>query len=143
MAAGSMDAFDRLYRYFQPKVYHYILPFTLNLDVDARDIVQDIFVKLWAKREAMVNVASLEYYLYRMARNRLIDLRRSARARQAHYEDFTREMDVESEYLNLSLSVVKKQLYLASVSVRKFISDAEMILFWTMIGHILSKMLFM
>lgn len=173
MAEGRMDAFDQLYRYFQQKVYYYILPFTFNTELDANDIVQDIFVKLWSKREAITEIISLEFYLYRMARNRLIDLKRSKDVRRLHLNQFAGSQHEATEYtaheiqfrefhkraqeaikdlperrrlifdlninhdlslkeiaerLNVSVSVVKKQLYLATQFVRQSIKDKELVL---------------
>lgn len=88
MSAGSKDAFDMLYKYFQPKIHRYILPFTHNTGIDAQEIIQDIFVKMWMKREAFAGISSLEHYLYRMARNRLIDLKRSKDLQRLHIEEY-------------------------------------------------------
>lgn len=88
MAADNMEAFNILYKYFQPRLYLYILPSTQNTGIAADEIVQDIFVKIWIKRKAFTGISSLEHYLYRMARNRLVDLRRSRVTHTQHIQNF-------------------------------------------------------
>ncbi|WP_127124980.1 RNA polymerase sigma factor [Pseudoflavitalea rhizosphaerae] len=80
LAASSMAAFQLLYKRYQPLLYRYLLPFRMVEDPD--EVIQDIFLKLWTKRESLTAVRSLPQYLFRMARNRLLDLHRSNRARQ-------------------------------------------------------------
>lgn len=172
LSEGNSDAFDKLYTCLQPKVYAYIYPFTIHTTIDANDIVQDIFVKLWMKKNALAGLQSLEYYLYRMARNRLIDLKRSSDVQQNHYKQIsvllptsadTTMFDVQyrefskralqvieklperrrlifdmsinedlslaeiAEKLQISVSVVKKQLYLASNVVKEYIKTSKLI----------------
>jgi RNA polymerase sigma factor (sigma-70 family) len=52
--------------------------------VDPEEVIQDIFIKLWIKREAMITLRSLEPYLYQMAKNRLIDLHKGRSAREKY-----------------------------------------------------------
>jgi RNA polymerase sigma-70 factor (ECF subfamily) len=79
LADGSVNAFTSLYKRYQPRLLRLLQPFR---DIeDPEEIIQDIFLKLWQKRESLPAVRSIEFYLYRMARNRLIDIRRSKIAR--------------------------------------------------------------
>jgi RNA polymerase sigma factor (sigma-70 family) len=81
LADGDVGAFTTLYKRYQPALLRLIAPFR---DIeDPEEVIQDIFLKLWLKRESVTGLRSVEFYLYRMARNRLIDLRRSKRTRLA------------------------------------------------------------
>jgi RNA polymerase sigma-70 factor (ECF subfamily) len=74
-----------LYKRYQPRLLRLLQPFR---DVESpEEIIQDIFLKLWLKREFMTGLRSVEHYLYRMARNRLMDLHRSKQARQAREKE--------------------------------------------------------
>lgn len=100
MAEGNKSAFNILYNYFQPKLYLYILPFIKKSEIGADEILQDIFVKMWMKRESFAGIISLEYYLYRMARNRLIDIKRSHRVvelQKVNYQQNTSMVDNQTE----------------------------------------------
>jgi RNA polymerase sigma-70 factor (ECF subfamily) len=80
LAQGSTEAFSVLYKRCQPKLSRFLYPF--RTVEDPREIIQDIFLKIWEKREVMPAIRSFEQYLYRMAKNRLIDVRKSNHARQ-------------------------------------------------------------
>jgi len=80
LAEGSEQAFSELYKIYQPKLSRFLHPF--RHAEDPKEIIQDIFLKIWEKRDALIAVRSVEQYLYRMAKNRLLDLQKSSRARR-------------------------------------------------------------
>ncbi|HPF51809.1 MAG TPA: sigma-70 family RNA polymerase sigma factor [Draconibacterium sp.] len=43
----------------------------------ARDVVQDVFLKLWQKRETLYEVENIEAFAMRMTRNRCLDILRN------------------------------------------------------------------
>ena len=51
----------------------------------ARDVVQDIFLKLWQKKEELHRVENLEAFIMRMTHNRCVDV---IRARKTAHLDF-------------------------------------------------------
>lgn len=73
--AGDMDAFTRLYVHYYPRLYRFIF-FINRQHEDTEEIVQDVFLKVWARRDSLSGVRSLEDYLFRMAKNRMVDLLR-------------------------------------------------------------------
>lgn len=79
LSEGSIAAFKCLYQRYQPVLHRYLQPFKLVHDAD--EVVQDIFLKLWIKRRSLTSIRSFDQYLFRMARNRLLDLHKSNRAR--------------------------------------------------------------
>ncbi|MGQ0764307.1 MAG: RNA polymerase sigma-70 factor [Gemmatimonadota bacterium] len=50
----------------------------------AEELVQDVFFKLWARRESMTEIDSLRTYLYRAARNTALNHLRRKRLENAH-----------------------------------------------------------
>lgn len=46
---------------------------------EARDVVQDVFLKLWQKRNELSQVENIEAFAMRMTRNRCLDLLRANR----------------------------------------------------------------
>ncbi|RBL88943.1 RNA polymerase sigma factor [Chitinophaga flava] len=174
LSTGDRHAFTELYQRYQPKLSRYLLPFTGHANDTADEIVQDVFVKLWLKRETLAGLQRLEYYLYRMARNRMVDIFRHEKSRRQHdarameaagdiyqledelkyreYHQLAREAialmperrrqifelstqrDLSwaeiADNMNLSVAVVKKQLHLASRSVKEYIArHGDIILF--------------
>lgn len=85
LSDGSIAAFQQLYQRYQPLLYRYLQPFRMVEEPD--EVIQDIFLKLWTKRASLTAVRSLPQYLFRMARNRLLDLHKSNRARQQRETD--------------------------------------------------------
>lgn len=51
----------------------------LQDEEEAKDVLQDIFLKLWQKRDELANVENLEAFAFRMTRNRCLDVIRSRR----------------------------------------------------------------
>lgn len=72
MAGGDRQAFSTLYSRYLGALFQYILLFTIEKDM-AEEIVQDVFVRIWEKRASMVEVASFKAYLFRAAKNQLIN----------------------------------------------------------------------
>ena len=59
-----------------------LLRFALQIlqdEDEAKDVLQDVFLKLWQKRDELNKVENLEAFAMRMIRNRCLDLIRSKR----------------------------------------------------------------
>lgn len=59
-----------------------LLRFALQIlqnEEEAKDVLQDVFLKLWQKRDELGKVENLEAFAIRMIRNRCLDLIRSRR----------------------------------------------------------------
>ncbi len=64
----------------------YAKKYTNDIDV-AQDITQDVFVKLFEKRETLEIHTSLKSFLYVSVRNRALDHIRSQKRKQIHHEE--------------------------------------------------------
>ena len=51
----------------------------LQDEEEAKDVLQDVFLKLWQKRDELEKIDNLEAFAYRMMRNRCLDMIRSRR----------------------------------------------------------------
>lgn len=58
------------------KVLRYATHFLKNGD-EARDVVQDVFLKLWQKKEELDQIENIEAFAMRMTRNRCLDIIRA------------------------------------------------------------------
>ena len=87
-AKGDETAFSCLfYRHYQ-KILAFMIRLTRSAEV-AEDIVQDVFLKVWEKREALTEVDRFDAYLYVLCRNHAFNtLKRFAyeRAKMAEVE---------------------------------------------------------
>lgn len=65
---GDVKAFDRMFITYFGKVKYFINGL-LKSEIDAEDLAQDIFMKLWTNRGALDPQKSVNAYLYTMAPN--------------------------------------------------------------------------
>ncbi len=83
IANGDEQAFTVLYSFYQPRLLRYVFPFALSRPF-AEEIVQEVLFKLWIRRETLVGILSLEKYLQRMAKNKLLDHLKKQTTEQQH-----------------------------------------------------------
>lgn len=69
---GDEKAFDLLFLKYQPKLVAFIECFVKDHEI-ARDISQDIFLKLWKERERCCQVRSFKSYLFHTAKFAIYD----------------------------------------------------------------------
>lgn len=69
---GDEIAFKKVYNAYYDKLYFYCLKFVKSEDF-ARELIQDVFVKLWTQRAQINPDLSLNAYLYTITRNHTLD----------------------------------------------------------------------
>jgi RNA polymerase sigma-70 factor (family 1) len=75
LASGDSIAFDTIYRQYSKLLYLYLLDKLKDAE-KCNDVLQDIFVSLWEKRESFSIEISIKAYLYQAARYKIIDVYR-------------------------------------------------------------------
>lgn len=68
MAAGSEVAFRQFFELYRRRLFSYLFRITNSREL-AEDAMQEIFLKLWDKRELFLEIENLNAYLHRMAHN--------------------------------------------------------------------------
>ncbi|GEP97514.1 RNA polymerase sigma factor [Chitinophaga cymbidii] len=166
-AGGNRQAFSELYVDCLHDLQRYIYLFTRCRET-SEDIIQEIFIRLWEQRSGLGSIRSFRQYLFRMARNKVVDHVRAQRLHHRVTEDLlagnaassadgdhkaltsqyfsiarqavdrlpdkrrlifrlnTEEdlsLDEIARRLNISKSVVKKQLYAAQHYVRRYLRE--------------------
>ena len=81
LAESDRDAYRELFEEAHVILIRYCWRYTRDEDT-SRDIVQDVFVKIWEKRKTLDPNRSLLALLYTMVRNRALNV-----ARDSHYSD--------------------------------------------------------
>lgn len=81
IAGGDAAAFERLFDAYRDPLCRYICAFTKSWE-EAEDLVSEVFLTLWRKREALGAVRDLHAYLYTTARFSALDYVRHAQVRQ-------------------------------------------------------------
>jgi RNA polymerase sigma-70 factor (family 1) len=85
-AQGSQAAFVTLFHRHKHKLYSYTLRLTQS-EMLAEDVVQDVFMKLWTDRAAMASIDNFGNYIFRMAKNQVLN----------HFKRVAHEMAIVSE----------------------------------------------
>ncbi|WP_448700661.1 RNA polymerase sigma factor [Mucilaginibacter sp. AW1-3] len=75
--AGDTRAFEKLYRLYSVRILKKLIRLVKQEEI-AAELLQDIFLKLWEKRESIDPDQSLRSYLFRIAENKITDLFRRA-----------------------------------------------------------------
>lgn len=95
VAMGDKASFTRLFDAFSDKVYSFAYHFSKS-DADAKDAVQDIFLRIFLRRESLAGIQDFDAYLFRCARNRFLNIFKQS-ARIVLKEDFTETDNTISE----------------------------------------------
>jgi RNA polymerase sigma factor (sigma-70 family) len=69
---GNTEAFTDIYEWFYPKLYAYGRKFIMDNE-QIRDIIQDLFIKLYTKPNLVVNADTFSTYLFTSFRNACIN----------------------------------------------------------------------
>ncbi|WP_353197520.1 RNA polymerase sigma-70 factor [Parapedobacter defluvii] len=70
---GDNQSFAEIYQRYSPILYRHAYQ-KLRSKEDARDLIQELFVHLWDKRQDLMLTTSLSSYLYASVRNRILNL---------------------------------------------------------------------
>ncbi len=72
VAAGNGPAFEQLFDQYWDPIYQVAFTLTKSRET-ARDMVQEIFIKVWLKREELPQKDSFRNFLFIVARNHILD----------------------------------------------------------------------
>lgn len=69
---GDQRALEKLYLHFYGKLFRFTCALVRQAEV-AEEIIEDIFIKLWERKERLSEINNLQVYLYVAARNRSLN----------------------------------------------------------------------
>ncbi len=82
LSQDNQYAFAQIYQYYSARIYGKLLK-VLKSEIQAEEILQDIFLKIWNNRKNIDPEKSFRSYLFQIAINSAYDvLRKSARSKQ-------------------------------------------------------------
>ena len=87
VAASDREAFRQLYIHYFKVVQKYVGLFVPAKD-NLEELTQDVFIKMWEKRERLATIESFKDYLFIVSRNTVFNYFRSLKVQQQ-----TRELD--------------------------------------------------
>jgi RNA polymerase sigma-70 factor (ECF subfamily) len=83
LAEGDVTAYRAVYEFYWAQVYGTALHLTKSPE-QAKDLAQDIFLKLWTSRERLAGVKALGNYLFIISRNAVWDYLRTQVFRESN-----------------------------------------------------------
>ena len=86
-ADGDREAFSQLYSYYVPLLYKLLYPLTHENKPDTDEIIQDIFLAIWEKKEVLIAIQSFQAYVFRMGRNMLVSRFRKEKVKQRYIRE--------------------------------------------------------
>ncbi|SEO59214.1 RNA polymerase sigma factor [Niastella yeongjuensis] len=86
-ADGDREAFSKLYSHYVPLLYKLLYPLTNENRQDTDEIIQDIFLQIWEKREVLIAIQSFQAYVFRMGRNMLVSRHRREKVKQRYIRE--------------------------------------------------------
>lgn len=95
MAAGSEDAFCRLFDHYWNRVYASALVLTKSSQM-AQDIAQEVFLQLWQNREKATDIQKLDGFLFISARNLIFKKMSRLKLEEAYQHYLTYQARLES-----------------------------------------------
>ncbi|HEY0273927.1 MAG TPA: sigma-70 family RNA polymerase sigma factor [Chitinophaga sp.] len=72
VATGNAEAYTRLFHHYSPYVYEVAMVYLKDAGL-AREIVQEVFLRIWVKQAAMAAIQKFDDYLFILTRNYIYD----------------------------------------------------------------------
>ena len=93
---GIKDAFRELFERYAPRIYCFALKYFKN-EQDAEEVVQDVFLKIWEKREMLDKSKNIRSFVFTVAVNTIYDSVRRKNIENS-YKDFAKNnFDYQAE----------------------------------------------
>ncbi len=131
-AAGDTDAFGILFNRYSKKVYRFIY-FRVREQETIDDIVNNVFLQLWEVCQSGVRIDNIKAYIYRAARNQVIDHYRMRKdhlgIEEAH--EFADDIDVHQDMVkdddvkNLLKNLDKLKIEYKEVLQLRYVDDMD------------------
>jgi RNA polymerase sigma-70 factor (family 1) len=83
---GVKEAFQELFERYGPRIYQFSYSYLRDRE-DSEELVQDVFLKIWEKRESLDRSKNIKAFIFKIAVNSLYDLIRRKNIENA-YKDF-------------------------------------------------------
>ena len=83
---NDKNAIDRLYKTYSRKLYNFAFAY-LKTEEDALDVVQNVFINIWNKRDCLNDNTNLEAYLFTITKNSVISIFRK-KTTEKEYLDY-------------------------------------------------------
>lgn len=103
----NRESFGIVYKKFYQSFYYYTNKLFSGYNVDADDILQDIFINIWIKRtEKFASFDNLKAFIYVTIRNKFIDATRRKMSAENYRREFIKNEDTVSYIFDSELTTI-------------------------------------
>lgn len=92
ISQGDKRAFTILFDGYYKTLAAYIFKLTESLEV-TEEIVQDVFIKIWLKRESLSEINSFSNYIFILSRNKTLNFLRQQARYATHFQPLEKEQE--------------------------------------------------
>ncbi len=114
MGLGDRKAFDEVYHHYHGEISRYVLKFVKSTET-TEDLCQEIFLKVWEKRESLSSLQSFRAYLFTVSKNRVLDFLRHAATERSAREEIIRASLQHTSHVEEALQSEEYQHYLQKI----------------------------
>jgi len=101
--------FNELFREYEHPLYLFAFKM-LKSETVAKDIIQDVFLKLWLIRDQLSEIKSISSFLYKLTENKVIDHLRASASDEKKRQALWRRVSESSEQ-NVGVNVEAKEYH--------------------------------
>lgn len=99
---GEKAAYDEIYNRYWEKLYNYAFHRTMSKDT-AFEVVQEIFVSLWSRKETVEIQSSLSGYLFASVRFQMFNHVKQSKLKEQYMKDYMLSIDSSANYTEQSV----------------------------------------
>jgi len=99
LRANDKNAINELYESYSRRLYNFAFSY-LKTEEDTLDVIQNVFINLWEKRESIKSDTNLEAYIFTIAKNGIISLFRKKISEKKYLEHLQKTAIVAEDNLD-------------------------------------------
>ncbi len=88
ISGGQKSAYQELFERYAPRIYKFSFSY-LKSKADSEELVQEVFLKIWEKREMLDHSKNIKSFIFKIAVNTIYDFIRRKNIENA-FSDFTK-----------------------------------------------------
>jgi len=116
LVEGDSYAFRKLYEFYQGRIFAFAYLHTKSA-VLAKEIVQEVFIKIWEKRELINPDLSFEAYIKVATRNHIINYLRKVKRQQSFFDELLNRI-IHNELADTDIMIAKELDRLHQLAIR-------------------------
>lgn len=106
LSHGNESAFERIFDEFSPGIYNLALKF-LDSKESAEEVVQDVFMDIWLKKDNLGEILNFKAYLQGMVRKKVYDTYRQ----RSTFAEVVKELSLHTQSENVIERMMQEREY--------------------------------